>query len=461
MITIPPLKPYYKKTMTKHVLLVCIFMPFFALGQLFGPQQVLIDDLLSVELVTSGDVTSNGYQDLLANGLADNRIVLIENTENGFEQAITITEGPSPRETLAMDIDDDGNLDVVFSIEASNTLKYIINTGSNTFSAPITIASNIFNIYDLKAVDLDGDNDEDILLGSASIESRWYENDNGSFTEHIITGPAGRSLEVADLDGDDDLDIVSSASGSQTCVWYENDGHGNFALPQVIRGAGQATSSVFISDLNGDDKPDVLVTVNSNDIVAWFENVGGDPLFGPQQNISNSVEFARRVIAADLDNDNDIDVVSGGSGDFDNIVWFENLDGLGNFSSQNIITEEVDAPFSYVAVDFDNDGDLDLASASRNNSTVAWYENTTILGVDGPKAIAFKVYPNPTSEFFVIQATQVGVTRYVLYNVQGKELQSYPARTTSIDARALPSGIYILALEATNGQKKYEKLVKK
>jgi hypothetical protein len=428
------------------------------IGQIFGPQQVLIDDLLSVELVTSGDVTGNGYQDLLANGLADNRIVLIENTENGFQEAVAITEGPSPRETLAMDIDMDGDLDVVFSIDASSALKYVLNNGGSSFSAPITIATNILNIFDLKAVDLDGDDDEDILLGSAGVQSRWFENDNGTFTEHIIDGPAGRSLEVADLDEDGDLDIVSSASGSQTCVWYENDGHGDFAMPQVIRGAGQATSSVFISDLNGDGKPDVLVTVNSDDVVAWFENTGGSPLFGVQQNISTSIDFALRVIAADLDNDNDIDVIAGGS---EEIVWFKNENGQGSFSGKNIINDNAAGAFSLITVDLDNDGDLDLANASRNISTVAWYENTTILGVDGPSAIAFKVYPNPSSEYFIIQATQAGITGYTLYNVQGKELQQYPANTNTIDARALPTGIYILALHTTRGEKMYEKLVKK
>ncbi len=130
----------------------------------------------------------------------------------------------------------------------------MINTGVGFFQPPITFATDILNIFDLKSSDLDDDGDLDVLVASAGVESRWFENVNGTFPiEHIINGPAGRSLEVGDLDNDGDMDIVSSASGSTTCVWYENDGTGVFSAPKTIRGAGAASSSVFVSDLNGDN----------------------------------------------------------------------------------------------------------------------------------------------------------------------------------------------------------------
>lgn len=428
---------------------------------IFGTQQILIDDLLSVQNVAHGDVTGNGYQDLIAAGPFESRVVLFENGPNGFETTTVLEDGENPRAVLAIDIDGDKDMDVVFSNNNNQDLEYIINNGDGTFSSPTTIASLIIGIFDLKAVDLDGDDDDDILLASSGVQPRWFENVNGTFfTEHIINGPAGRSLEVGDLDNDDDTDIVSSASGSTTCIWYENDGTGNFAAPQTIRGVGLATSSVFVSDVNGDNLKDVMVSINSEDTVSWFENLGSGT-FGPELIISSNLEFARRVITADLDNDGDQDIITGSDGDLNTLVWFENTDGNGTFGDQIIITEEVDALFSIVAIDLDNDGDLDLASASRNDSKVAWYENTTILGIDGLKVVAFTVTPNPSSDFFIINATQAGVASYTMYDLQGKKITTYPANTHTIDARTLSAGVYILALQSKRGDVLYHKIVRK
>ena len=424
---------------------------------IFGPQQVLINDLLSVQNVAAGDVTGNGYQDLLATGFFGTRIMLFENSENGFENATVLVEGDVPRAIVAIDIENDGDMDVAYSINNTRDLQYIINNGDGTFANPVTIGMNILNIFDLKSVDIDGDSDMDILLASAGVLPRWYENENGAFTEHIISGTTGRSLELGDIDQDGDIDIVSSAAGSITCVWYENNGTGSFSAPQTIRGAGLASSSVFVSDLNGDSLLDVMITVPGDESVAWFENLGGGS-FGPEQNITTTLDFATRVIAADLDNDSDIDVIAAGA---DELVWYENMDGEGTFGDKVIISEEVEVCFSIVAVDLDNDGDLDVANTSRNNHTVAWYENTTILGINGPKAIAFKIYPNPSSEYFIIQATQAGVAGYTLYDLQGKVLQQYPANTHTIDARSLASGMYILGLNTVAGDRLFQKLVRK
>ncbi|MGK0387032.1 MAG: hypothetical protein ACI849_001652 [Patiriisocius sp.] len=61
----------------------------------------------------------------------------------------------------------------------------------------------------------------------------------------------------------------------------------------------------------------------------------------------------------------------------------------------------------------------------------------------------------------MIQATQGGVLGYTLYDIQGKELKKYSANTHTIDARALSTGMYILALETSRGDTLYQKLVKK
>lgn len=446
--------------MIKYIVYTLILISINVNSQeIFGPQQVLVDDLTGVQNLAVGDITGNGFQDLLATGGYEMRIALLENSENGFGNLAVLHEGETPRGITAIDINGDAFLDVAFSINSTNSLFYMLNNGGGSFSEPILIVSLILNINDLKAADIDGDGDQDIMMGSG-FQTRWYENVDGAFPiEHILNGPSGRIIDVGDLDGDGDLDIASTASGSTTCVWYENDGTGNFSDNLIIRGPGNASRSVFISDINGDGLNDILLAINADNTVMWFENLGNG-IFSNEILINTNVEFPRSIAAADLDNDGDADVISGGNGQNDSLVWFENLDGLGTFSDQILITEEVDDPHYILAVDLDNDGDIDLASASRNDHTVAWYENLTILGTNGPKAIKFEVYPNPSSTDFIIQVTPGSAAGFTLYDIHGKELQNYPANTESIDARALATGVYLLELETLAGEKISKKLVK-
>ena len=50
--------------------------------------------------------------------------------------------------------------------------------------------------------------------------------------------------------------------------------------------------------------------------------------------------------------------------------------GWGTWSdSKYIITNTADSALSAFAIDIDDDGDLDMLSASRYDETIAWYEN--------------------------------------------------------------------------------------
>ena len=133
--------------------------------------------------------------------------------------------------------------------------------------------------------------------------------------------------------------------------------------------------SVFAIDLDSDGDVDILSASYIDKKISWFENDGAaDPSFTFHGNISPTANAngAYSVYATDIDNDGDIDVLSASAED-GRINWYEN-NGSESFTERNITTS-ADGAQSVYAADIDSDGDIDVLSASFNDDKIAWYEN--------------------------------------------------------------------------------------
>ena len=95
------------------------------------------------------------------------------------------------------------------------------------------------------AIDVDGDGDVDVLSASYFQDTiAWYENDGSeSFTERDITALADYAWSVfaIDVDGDGDVDVLSASKSDNTVAWYENDGSQSLDPASAIRGARAAS----------------------------------------------------------------------------------------------------------------------------------------------------------------------------------------------------------------------------
>ncbi len=256
------------------------------------------------------------------------------------------------------------------------------------------ISGGVEGSWSAFAGDLDGDGDMDVITGFYWDENiiTWHENidGNGNFgSQHIIDSSAGRvvSLFTIDIDSDGDLDVLSCVGCYGKIIWYENvDGNGNLWVKQIISANLDQASSVYAADMDGDNDIDVLSTSTYDDKVAWYENTDGNGDFGEQIIISTSADGPVSVIATDMDGDGDMDVlISANWGD--KIAWFKNTNGGGNFGTLQIISDSVDGPKSVFATDLDGDGDTDVLSASYNDNKIAWYENIDSEGQFGEQQI--------------------------------------------------------------------------
>lgn len=105
-----------------------------------------------------------------------------------------------------------------------------------------------------------------------------------------------------------------------------------------------------------------------------FWVISGFAQFGQQQIISTDTEKPSLSIPFDIDNDGDIDILTASAETYQ-LSWYKNLDGNGNFGNENIIDGTSAFYLSIDFVDIDTDGDKDILYLRNNPRQVVWVEN--------------------------------------------------------------------------------------
>ncbi|MCG8078005.1 MAG: Ig-like domain-containing protein, partial [Candidatus Thiodiazotropha taylori] len=272
------------------------------------------------------------------------------------------------------------------ALSASDITELISNTaptydaaGPPSFTAH-TITSAANGAASVTTVDMDGDGDLDVVSASQNDNKiAWYENDGSqNFTAQTISTSASGAFAVTDVDDDGDIDVLSASVGDDRVVWYENDGNENFTTHTVTTSATEARQ-VIAADVDGDGDLDLLSASRSSDKLAWYENDGFENF--TLHTITAAAGPVSAVAAADIDGDGDLDVISASYTD-DNVVWFEN-DGSENFTANTIASVTGEA-FSVAVADMDGDGDVDVLATDDAADAVTWYENVmSVTTLDG------------------------------------------------------------------------------
>lgn len=206
-----------------------------------------------------------------------------------------INVGGNSTPTFA-DLDEDGDLDLVVGAE-DGLLRTWLNGTTGTAGAftQLTGASNPFAGIDVGGsstpsfVDLDGDGDQDLVVGESAGTILVYRNGTattaGAFTQ--LTGAANpfNGVDVGtqsaptftDIDGDGDMDAVIGA-GDGTLRVFENRAAGGLIAVNVTGQIDTFTGTTGDDDLTGDTEGDILNGLNGNDRLDG--GLGADVLLG-------------------------------------------------------------------------------------------------------------------------------------------------------------------------------------
>jgi len=400
---------------TALLFLSTILFSFSIYAQIDFEPHIIVNDNGGTNNPTSvyaADLDGDGYLDMISASANDTKLAWYKNTNGSFGPQQIITENAiRAYQVIAIDIDNDGDQDLV-NATYYGIFWYKNTDGQGNFASAQPISAAVVKAQNIDAKDMDGDGDMDVIANSGSTNSiSWFENMDGQGTfveEHIITTDTAlyQKIDVADLDGDGDMDILTSDYTNDDVGWFKNiNGQGDFGPKQVITADVQRPQGISAADIDGDGDLDVLSTSQLFDHkLVWHENLNGQGNFGPQRFVSSDVQSQFLVTTADLDNDGDLDVISGSSNQ--GIIYgYKNLDGLGNFGPKQQITNQIEFLREINLADLDNDGDMDLMSASATDDKIAYYLNTDGQGNFGPQQVVVEI--NGTNRPYTVMSVDM------------------------------------------------------
>ena len=369
------------------------------------PDSHSVSSTASPLAVVSGDLDLNGEEDLVvAFGNGTIFRILNPDLESGSFSSQSVGGPFAELSAIALgDIDGDGVLDLVGASSASSgagfynqSIFWCKNSGSGSFNNCDASAFEVADVSQMSGVnalalaDVNGDGTLDVVAANENTVD-WFSNDgsgtfaysSASYTVIVSQMSGVNALAMADVNGDGTLDAVVGFLGSDRIDWFENlNGAGTSWLGQNITTNAGDPGAVNTGDIDGDGDLDVLAALYAAGAVRWYENVdtsGSANSWSIGMDVTTDAPQPQDLFVGDLDVDGDLDVGVAGS-----VLWAEN-DGSGNFSAPDegppnsgVISTDLYGANSIIAVDLDNDGDLDVVATAPGaaiSGTVFAFEN--------------------------------------------------------------------------------------
>ncbi|MEM8557678.1 MAG: T9SS type A sorting domain-containing protein [Bacteroidota bacterium] len=191
-------------------------------------------------------------------------------------QAISATEAGR---VFAADADGDGDTDVLTIVTGlDDRVTLFVNDGAGRFTERL-LTDALSNPNALDVADLDGDGDPDIVVSDNGFEDviGYFENlGSGTFStlRPILTDQnAPKDVRAADLDGDGDVDLVAyfEEGNNDQLFTIENLGGGVFSDLAVIDERIDRAGALNVADFDGDGQTDLIVASALQ--VNWYRNL--------------------------------------------------------------------------------------------------------------------------------------------------------------------------------------------
>ena len=331
--------------------------------------------------------------------------------------AVTVGKTPNVEDAVLVDLDADGRSDVVSSCEGGTRTMFVHwaperqkdYLDPNAWKTePIPASRNLMMWMFSIPMQVDGRRGIDLVAAGKGRDCRigWWESPQDprkldAWQWHPIS-PAGwvMSLRAVDMDGDGDLDVLTSdrKGPHRGCRWLENPGPGpKQAAPwqsHLVGGQEHEVMFLTVADLDDDGADDVLCATRDNGLLFFRRTASGEELWQEHAvSMPENIGTGKAVEVGDIDRDGKPDLVlscENARASRSGVVWLSYHDAP---TEDAWTAREISGPkgikFDRLElVDLDADGDLDVLACEesqpvddkRQGLGVFWYENPTWVG---------------------------------------------------------------------------------
>jgi hypothetical protein len=339
-------------------------------------------DLIAADLDNDGDLDV-----ATANGSNSGITIFLNDGDGGFGSSHRVDFGTGAFSFDVLDFDGDGDLDIFLQAEPFSGLPFLgllKNRGDATFEPISEPIQYLFSHnLDIRSTDIDGDADQDLIIGNFGANSVGVSINlgNGSFANPVgyyasVLGTSlGRGLLPADINGDGSADIVFWSHGQphntgRGIAYLPNRGDGVLLDPVLISEVGAELVQSVDVDQDGDLDLVYQPTVNRFQVRQLLNDGSGS--FTQGVNISAGMDV-RGMLNVDLD----------GNGTEDVIVtsWDQHKIGVamrscsGEVLPFRFIDTVGNQPNLLMGADLNTDGDIDIVASIAEPSSIEFYHN--------------------------------------------------------------------------------------
>jgi hypothetical protein len=246
-------------------------------------KQIIDDAFAGAHEVKAADIDGDGHLDVVAAGAENHQIAW---WHNSGEDSITWTKhiirnnAYGARSVFPVDIDFDGDMDILAAVFSSDDMLLFVNDGENPVHFDeVTIDANFDGAHWVHAQDMDNDGDLDVL-GAAYMCADiaiWYNDGQmpAGWTKFTVDDhvPGALSVVTGDFDQNGLMDVVGAGEqAGEVICWFQQDTIGPVFVKEIVDGTLWGAWPVYACDLDADDDMDIVASSSTIDDVRWYEN---------------------------------------------------------------------------------------------------------------------------------------------------------------------------------------------
>ena len=331
--------------------------------------------------VSIGDLNGDGFPDLvLAKGrhwpLVDR--VLIGDGRGGFSAGYDLGAASDRTYTgQLVDIDGDGDLDVVISNDNPDPGLVYLNDGGGRFSVGSSFGAAEWNTRNATVADLNGDGLPDIVVANRSGPNPGasyicLNQGGGKFGADCIlfARESATTITAADMNGDGRIDlVVPHRDGGQGHLYIQDGAAGVLHFNAVPFGPADATMRVSaVADFDRDGHLDIATSDERRGVVIYYGE--GANRFGDGVALGSGDLVPYALVAGDVNQDGAIDIVVGYI-EAPSAVYFNHNSGR-RFSAVGF-GDSAGSVYGLAIGDLNGDGRPDIAVARSEAPNVVYF----------------------------------------------------------------------------------------